>query len=244
MRAGQVRMRLRMGALWALTLLAFLTPQEADAQEIRRKFKDRVHVVQPKPVLQKGRFEVSPRFGFSFNDSLYQSLKVGAAANFHVTERIYVGGVFDWYNFGGALGGQTEAFEAAVNQSNTQPDVPVMNWYGGAQFGFVPIFGKFSMFGSGIVYYDIALQVGVGWAESRSLFQPASGGLAGGLGVASHIFVTEWLSVNIEVGDTIYFAPVGGGSELSHMVMASAGLGFYLPTTVERTAQASEEAGK
>ena len=244
MRAGQVRMRLRMGALWALTLLAFLAPQEADAQEIRRNFRDRVHVVQPKPVLQKGRFEVSPRFGFSFNDPLYQSLKVGAAANFHITERIYVGGVFDWYDFGGALGGETEAQQAASQQSSTDIDVPIMNWYGGAQFGFVPIFGKFSMFGSGIVYYDIALQAGVGWADSASLVQSNAGGVAGSIGVASHIFATEWLSVNIEVSDTIYFAPVGGTSTLSHMVMASAGLGFYLPTSVERSAGASEEGDK
>ncbi len=244
MRAGQVRMRLRIGALCALTLLALLVPQEADAQEIRRKFKDRVHVVQPKPVLQKGRFEVSPRIGFSFNDSLYQSIKAGAAANFHITERIYVGGVFDWYNFGGALGGQTEAFGAAQNQTGTQPDVPVMNYYGGLQFGFVPIFGKFSIFGSGIVYYDIAAQVGLGWADSASLQSASSGGLAGSIGIASHIFVTEWMSVNFEVGDTLYFAPVGGTSTLSHMVAASVGLGFYLPTSVKRTAEGSKEGDK
>ena len=243
MRAGQVRMRLRTGALLALVCMtAWWAPEEANAQQIRRRFKDRVHVVQPKPVLQKGRFELAPRIGFSFNDALYQSIKVGVAGNYHISERVYVGAMFDWYNFGDQFGGQTEAFEIAQNETNAAPDAPGLNWMAGAQVGFVPIFGKFAMFNSGIVFYDIGVQAGVGWAESKTLQVPVgTGGVAGSIGVTSHIFLTEWLSLNVEVGDTIYFANLGGESTLSHLVAASVGVGIYLPSSVERTPVASEE---
>ena len=93
------------GVLGASLMIFVLAAPEAQAQQVRRKFKDKIHVVQKKPVLQKKRLEIAPRFGLSFNDPLYRSFKVGANLNYHIKERVFLGATVDWYNFGGALGG-------------------------------------------------------------------------------------------------------------------------------------------
>ena len=83
--------------LCTLLLCLFALPAPLFAQQVRKKFKDTIHIVQRKPVLQKGRFELAPRFGMTFNDALYRSFRVGSSANYHITERLFIGGLFDWY---------------------------------------------------------------------------------------------------------------------------------------------------
>ena len=72
------------GVSGACLMIFTLAAPEAQAQQVRRKFKDKIHVVQKKPVLQKKRLEIAPRFGLSFNDPLYRSFKVGANLNYHI----------------------------------------------------------------------------------------------------------------------------------------------------------------
>ena len=51
------------GVSGACLMIFTLAAPEAQAQQVRRKFKDKIHVVQKKPVLQKKRLEIAPRFG-------------------------------------------------------------------------------------------------------------------------------------------------------------------------------------
>ena len=219
-------------------LCLFALPTPLFAQQVRKKFKDTIHIVQRKPVLQKKRFELAPRFGMTFNDALYRHFRVGANANFHITERFFVGALFDWYNFGSALGGPTSAFTQTIAQTNSAPDTPVINWFGGAEIGFVPIFGKFSLFNSGLLFYDVGFTLGGGAAESRSaqLNTPEIGaGITAS--VFNHIFLNDWISLNFEVRDQIYFATLATSTEqqLAHAVSFSVGFGFFLPTRFEYT---------
>ena len=225
--------------------VGLMAPGDASAQQVRRQFKDKIHVLQPKPVLSKGRFDISPHMGFSFNDPLYQSVRVGVNANYHISERLYVGALFDWYNFGNALGGITESYQATIDATSSTPDAPALNFAGGLEVGLVPIFGKFSLFNSGIVYYDAAVTLGAMYVDRRSIQLPSiSDGLplGGTVSVVMHIFLSEWLSLNFEVRDTLFSVPLQGAAEasLSHIATATVGVGFYLPTQVSRSADPNE----
>lgn len=216
-------------ALAALTL----APQEAQAQQVRKRFKDRIHVIQKKPVLQKKRFDLAPSFGMSINDSVYQSFKVGAQGTFHITERVGIYGAFDWYDFGGALGGPTAAYEDAFQRARVAADTPVVNWIGGLGITWAPIFGKFAIFNSGLVFYDVTFHVGGAAVNSESLQLPTPGlNFGGAIGITNHIFINRWLSLNFDVTDTIFLAPLKGPADdvLSHLVTFSGGVGIYLPT--------------
>jgi len=226
----------------ALMVASFMTaviawPAEASAQDqVRRKFKDKIHVVQKKPVLQKKRVELVPHFGVSVNDPLYRAVRAGVNVNYNISERLFVGGLFDWYDFGNALGGQTTQYELASDQTQTIPDGPVINWAGGVEVGFVPIFGKFAIFNSGIVFYDVTVTAGALWVNDETIVSPVSTpGIGGTFSIATHVFLNEWFSVNLELRETAFGTqPQGAASGvLGHVVTTSLGVGFYLPTNVE-----------
>lgn len=218
---------LAMIALGSVTISA----SEAQAQQVRRKFKDPIHVVQPKPVLQAGRIDLEPRLGYTFNDSLASTLKVGAELRYHFSERFYLGGMFDWYNFGTTLSGPTDTYTEVQSQTSTAPDTALLNWFGGLELGWVPIFGKFALFNSSIIYYDVALTLGGGFANSASVqLTTGKGGPALTAAMVGHVFLTNWLSLNVGVRDVSFFTALQGAesdSTLAHAVSMDIGVGFY-----------------
>lgn len=208
-------------------LLLLVTSGTALAQDTtREEFDDTIHVIQEKPVLQKGRFELAPRLGTSINDSVYRHLKVGANANFHISERLYLGGLFGWYD----LGGTTSAYEETIDQTSATPDAPQVRWVSGLEAGFKPLLGKFALLGSSIVYYDVSLTAGGAYLDGGSI-QNASDQTFGGMGsISARFFLNDFTALNLEVRDVIYSATLGNtGDSLSHVVTFGAGASFYLP---------------
>ena len=230
-----------------LAMVAMASPGWAATkpkQQVRKKFRDKIHVVQRKPVLQKKRFELSPSFGTTFNDPLYRSFKLGVAGRYHINERLFVGGLFDWYDFGGTLGGPTDVRARVISQTNSAPDTPVPIWAGGLEVGFVPIFGKFSLFNRKLGFYDVGVSAGGMYVSSRSLRLPAATqGPGATLSIFNHIFLSEWFSLNFEVRETLYFATIRGADspQMSHAVTASGGIGLYFPRRFEYTAPEGSE---
>ena len=226
----------------AVVSLCSVASSTASAQQVRAKFKDKIHVVQPKPVLQKGRFEFAPRFGASVNDDVYRHFKIGAQANWHIAESFYVGGMFDWFDFGDALGGVTPSYEAIANQTGASADTPVVQWAGGLEVGFVPFVGKFSFFNSAIVYYDFALTAGGAYINSESLSLPGAKGTPGGtVSLSSRFFINRWMALNLEVRDLIFTQDlIGSSGALANVVTVGGGLSIFLPTTFEYSDTASE----
>ncbi len=222
----------------ALLIVLMLTTSVAVAEEMERAdFADTIHVIQPKPVLQKGRFNLTPRLGMTINDAVYRNFKVGANANFHITERIYAGGVVQWYNFGDVIGGPTQTFSDVNAQTRATVDAAYLNWGAGAEIGFVPLFGKFAFMNRGIIFYDVALSAGAMFSESTSVSQPAArqSGPAGTVSISTRLFLNEWMAVNVEVRDVLFSGRVRGqpSGVLTHSVTLGAGMSFYFPMGFE-----------
>lgn len=235
--------RARRASAALLVLLTLLIALPAAAQQRSNKQGDTIHVIQRRPVLQKGRLDLAPRFGVSVNDSMYRSFKVGANANYHFTERFYVGGLFEWYNFGGLLGGTTAMYEDVHRQSRTAPDSAVLNWAAGAELGFAPIVGKFALFNRGILFYDVSLSAGGVWTDSESVAIPTSKGGAGAtVSLSARVFLNRWMAVNLEVRDIMFMGHLQGlpDSTLTHVVTTSFGFNFYIPGGFEYADTADE----
>ena len=220
--------------LIAILICAFATPAIA-ADTDKEDFEDTIHVVQRKPVLQKGRFDLAPRFGMSVNDSMYRHFKVGVNGNYHFTESLYLGGIFDWYDFGDTLGGPSASFKASQTATGSVSDAAVVNWSGGLELGYVPIVGKFAFAESFIIYYDMGISIGGEYIDSQSIALPASSGGAGGtIALTTRVFFNDWLALNVEVRDLIFQADLKGQQgALINLLTVSAGLSFYLPTSFE-----------
>ncbi len=224
-------------------VLMLLLAQPAFSQETtRRDFKDTISVIQRKPVLQKGRVDLVPRFGVSINDSMYRHYKLGVNLNYHISERLYVGGLFEWYNFGNVIGGPTGAFKETQNETSAEADAAVLNWVGGAEVGLKPIIGKFAFADSFIVYYDLGVTAGGAYVNAESVGLPTASGKVGGtVSAVNRIFFNDWLALNLELRDVIYSADLRGQQgALTNVVTVAAGLSMYLPTSFQYTETAEE----
>jgi outer membrane beta-barrel protein len=217
--------------------------EPAAAQETRQEFDDTIHVVQRKPVLQKGRLDFVPRIGLTFNDTIYRTMKVGVNANYHISESLYVGGLFEWYDFGDALGGQTQTFESIQNETSTTADAPVVNWLGGLEIGYKPIVGKFALFNSGILFYDLGVTLGGAYVNSQSVaIQSASSGFGGTISMVGRVFLNDWMAINLEIRDVIFSADLAGASgTIANVASVAGGVSFYLPTSFQYSDQAEED---
>ncbi|MFP4600217.1 MAG: outer membrane beta-barrel domain-containing protein [Persicimonas sp.] len=210
--------------------------------DTRQDFDDTVHVIQRKPVLQKNRFDLVPRIGMSVNDSLYRHYKAGVNGNYHFGERVYLGGLFEWYDFGDLIGGPTDAFRETQNETSASADAAVINWLGGMELGYKPIVGKFALFDSAIMYYDVALTAGGTYIDAESVaLSGGSGKFGGTVSAASRVFLNDWLAVNFEIRDVIFSADLQGSpGALTNIVTVAAGASLYLPTSFDYSEPGAE----
>jgi outer membrane beta-barrel protein len=216
-------------SVWAAPVFA------QDDAEAKEEFEDTIHVVQEKPVVRQGRLEVTPKFGASINDPVYQSFKAGANLSFNISERVYVSGLFEWYDFGDALGGTTQNFSRTVERTRTAPEAPVLNWVGGLEVGYMPLYGKFALFNSWILYYDLGVTLGPAVQQSTGIATAQeSTGLGATGSITGRLFFNDWMALSLELRDVLFSGPLSTGSggtvsKVSNVVTATAGISIMLP---------------
>lgn len=238
MRAARHSLRFLTALGTVLTVLGatMATGWAQEGDRTQADYSDTIHVIQPKPVLQKKRFSLSPRIGMTVNDAVYRNFMVGASANYHLTERLYLGGLFQWFNFGEILGGPTQVYRDVNSQTQGLVDAPYLNWAAGAELGFVPLFGKFALFNRTVIFYDVSLSAGATFADASTVSNPTSqSGVGGTAALTSRFFVNRWMALNVEVRDVLYFARVRNVADkaMSHSVTLGLGVSFYFPLDFE-----------
>lgn len=205
----------------------------ADDTRVRKKFKDRIMVVQPKPVLQRNRVEIIPTFRASLNDQVVQNFSVGATINYHILESLYVGATFDWGDFGSSFGGIT-GFAKEVSQSTgATPDGIKLNWDAFVEIGYVPIMGKLAIFNSAIGYYDLSIYAGGGYLAYEPILENQTKYTGGGvIGLTARAFLADWCALTLSLRDVIFMGEFGPGdndSTLTNIVSAGLGFSIYIP---------------
>jgi len=196
---------------------------------------DKIEVVQRKPFLRRGRVELVPKFGSTVNDSLIRQFEVGGSLAYHINEFVWAGANFGWFDLGD-LGGVTDDYNIVLEKTSSAPDLVEMKWYAGADVGIVPIYGKFALFNAGIIYYDVSVFAGGGYATHvTGQTNGEAGAPAGSVGLMPRIFLGDWLALTAEIRDTVFFADVLGGSSLTQIVTFSGGVSIFVPFTYEYT---------
>lgn len=230
--------RITMGLLLALsTAIALLgSPSEAVADEKQRQkalsIGDRIVVLQRKPFLRKGRVEFEPNFRASFNDSLVQQISGGLTINYHINEMLFIGLLGSWQDWrfiSTDSNSYTDIYERTIDATDSIPRTSVINAYAGLDIGYVPIYGKMTLFGVGVVHWDLSLKIGGGAVHARS----AGFGGGGWVAASQRFFLTDWLSLNTEVrgifyGDNLSDDPDAGSSFYQQWV-AGVGIAFWAP---------------
>jgi outer membrane beta-barrel protein len=216
----------------------------------RRASYDDIVVVPRKAFLKSGRLELAPFTGVSLNDVLIHHYAVGGDLNFYLTDVFSIG-----------LQGQYFIKERSGRESlvglqyNRVPSLNKYKYAAAFNFGYVPGYGKFTLFNKYIWHWDIFVTAGVGaiWTEiipriaGEQTFQSIN--ITPDFGAGTRFFLNDWLTISFALRDYAFndkFEPTDrmrgeniedvkrrATSQFVNNIMFFASVGFYLPTSFQ-----------
>ncbi len=204
-------------------------------------------VVPRKAFLKNKRTELMPFAGVSINDLLIRHYAFGADFNFFLTDVLSIGIQGQYF-----LKTLTDRETIVGLQYNR---IPTLNRYlfaGALNFGYVPVYGKFAVFNSTIVHWEIFASAGVGLTRTEIIPRNPSheafttDAITPNFAVGGRLFISDWLTLNVAVRDYVFqdkFEPTNrlssdsidvvksnADTQLVNNVMLYLGAGIYLPT--------------
>lgn len=228
-------------------------------KEAKKPLNEQIFAVQQIYTLRVRRFEITPYWGFTFNDQFVSHPGPGLALNYYIWNSFAVGingNYYNWFNM-------DQAFNADVRRA-ARVGVPLTeyNWSAALNLTYVPLIGKFNGFGDFIFQYDAYVVAGGGFISTRPIpvFDPVfrdfdyTTKFAGNAGIGLRIFFYRWLAAVLELRDYIYMEKlenidsIAGVSNqrrqdkstwysksttLTNAVQAQVGVSFFLPTSFE-----------
>jgi outer membrane beta-barrel protein len=219
-------------------------------QAAAKKTWDDVVVVPRKAFLKSGRVELAPFTGITLNDVLIRHYTFGGELNYYLTDVFSVG--LQGLYFVKELSDR----EGLVGlQYNRVATLNKFKYAGALNFGYVPGYGKFTLFNKYIWHWDVFVQAGVGliWTEiiprdkRFEAFQNMN--IMPDFGVGTRFFLNDWMTVSFALRDYIFndkFEPTirdatqtidqvkdAATSKLVNNIMLTVSVGFYLPTSFE-----------
>lgn len=200
-----------------------------DHVESRISRDDRVKAVQRKHFLKKNRLEVVPSFALSLNDAFYTKVGGGISVNYHLADSLALS--FHYTKFGIS---QTENVRLAKRELRSLLLSSKLDWNGGVDFIWTPIYGKLAWFNT-IIQYDLFLMTGVGAAWSQTSGDRVGDGLhpAVDVGIGQRFTLTDWMAFEFWVKQLLYADRPQDRqiSEIQKVLTMNVGLSFWLPTS-------------
>lgn len=224
-------------------------------KEAARPLRENIYAMQQIFALRVRRFELSPYWGFTFNDQFVGHPGPGLALNYYITNVLAIGVNGNYFG----LFNVDSKFNAQVRRS-ARVAVPLTeyNWGANLNFTYVPAYGKFAGFGDFIFHYDAYVVGGVGAISTRPIpvIDPDNRNfefdtkIAFNAGIGLRIFFNRWFAANLEMRDYIFpdkleslaideANPAAKGNwyekkaRLTNAVQAQVGVSIFLPFSFE-----------
>lgn len=225
-------------------------------KEAKKPLNEQIFAVQQLYTLRVRRFELTPYWGFTFNDQFVSHPGPGLAINYYLWNSLAIGVNGNYYG----LLNMDQAFNGDVRRA-ARVGVPLTeyNWSAALNVSYVPIIGKFNGFGDFIFQYDAYVVAGGGLISTRPIpvFDPIYRNFeykekfAGNAGIGLRVFFYRWLAAVMELRDYVYMEELEslrvptttdqrqekstwyGSKKLTNAVQAQLGVSFFLPTSFE-----------
>ena len=206
----------------ATDLEAGVTRQTAPATPgaaAQRSWQD-VVVVPRKAFLKDGRLELFPSTGVSLNDVLIRHYSFGGNLNYYLTDVFSIGLEGQYY-----IKERTDRESIVGLQYNRIATLNRYLYSGSLNFGYVPGYGKFTLFNRYIIHWDLWVQGGVGLIQTEIIPRVVgdttfkNNRIAPSLGLGTHLFLSNWLTFNVAVKDYVFndlFEPTDRHAERGH----------------------------
>lgn len=256
-----MRTLLRWALLLALvSSAAFAQRSEEEAGDVSEADKDasgplrdRIPPVSGHLFLMDGRFELSPGIGLSFRDAFFTKLFLGVSLTYHFTETIGLS-LRGGYNIS-LISGAAQICVAANPETNTpagcraptQQELTTRVDSSGQRVAenvayglntlltsldlqWAPIYGKLSLSAERVLSFNMYGLVGPALVMYGPKNELAPGG---NVGLGFRFFINKFLTVRLELRDTIYYENGFPSGSLRNQLMAEAGLSIFLPTVFQ-----------
>lgn len=203
------------------------------AQEGETELNKAVRAYQQRYLIKRHRVELQLGGGLTFNDPWVRHESADAGLFFHITEQFALGVTASkyWAQDSALSKTQEQNFGLFAEKSHLQAG-------GMLEVQWAPLFGKFAIFGFGVVQLDGYLLLGGGIERTtRGVEYKPAGEI--GAGMRLHIF--RWLSLAVDVRDILVMekfqdcdANSAGacGAFLLNNVFGGIHLGFWIPPSV------------
>jgi outer membrane beta-barrel protein len=216
----------------------------------RSKSWEDIVVVPRKAFLKGGRLELAPFTGITLNDVLIRHYAFGADLNFYLTDVFSIGIEGQYF-----IKERSDRESLVGLQYNRIPTLNKYKYAAAFNFGYVPGYGKFTLFNKFIMHWDVFVTAGVGaiWSEiiprvaGDEAFHTIS--LAPDFAAGTRFFLSDWLTVSFSFRDYVFndkFEPIDrkpgeaienvqarATGQFVNNIMFMTSLGFYLPTSFQ-----------
>ncbi len=179
----------------SLTMLSgtLFADEKVDVDAIKEKYwargnESELGVVQNRQYSKEKKFQLSLIGGISFSDPFLSVKQVGASAGFHLNEYISFHAL--WWKYIADDSSALKTFKETLG-ATTNTNIP--NWYLGGEVAGSILYGKLSVVGKAIIYYDMHLLGGGGVTQTESgLFGTVSGG------IGQQVYLNRWISLSVD----------------------------------------------
>ena len=182
-------------SLAAILLLLLASPgvsaKEGEGAQTEAKAEveaSAIRVVQQRPVIKAGRFELQLLGEIAIADVMFRHYSVGSNAYYHVDENWSVGASYRHY-----LSEESVLLKDVTEKFEVFPERAVMRWSAAVEAGWAPIYGKLAFFDDQIVHFDMQLLMGAGVTQTSRSASPRPMGV---IGLAGRLLISSWFSVN------------------------------------------------
>jgi len=206
------------------------------------RYKD-IMVVPHRSFLKRHRLELAPTAGLNINDNLISDFAVGAEANFFLSEVFSLGALFEYF----PTPGSTDLENDIRRRYHKFPTHNEYVFAAMAAVGYIPVYGKFTLFGRSTLHWDLYVSGGPGVMQTKTVPRDAANdsrkntNVAGQLALGGRVYLTRWLSAVFSIRDFFLIDTFEVDEErreesrFVNNVILSLGVGIYLPMDFKYT---------
>jgi outer membrane beta-barrel protein len=225
-------------------------PGTGETAGARKVAWEDIVVVPRKAFIKSGRVELAPFSAMSLNDVLIRHYGVGANLNYFLSDVFSIGVEGQYY-----IKERSDREGLIGLQYNRVATLNRYKYSGTVNLGYVPGYGKFTLFNRYIWHWDFFIAGGVGVIRTEIIPLDARNAVFQNLNITPTIaggtrfFLNRWMTLSFAFRDYVFidkFEPRDrdpaetvatvkdrATSKLVNNVMFSASLGFFLPTSFQ-----------
>jgi outer membrane beta-barrel protein len=167
-------------------------PQRADVEAVKERYWQKgedsdTGVVQNRLYSKSGKLELGVYGGMIDTDPFLDVKTMGGSLGYHFNE-FFALHALGWKSYSG-----TSSAFTRLQAGGASTNLNKLTSFYGAEVAWSPIYGKLSVLGKAIVYYDLHLLGGAGITGSEN-----GNYLTGIVGIGQQIYLEDWVSLKID----------------------------------------------